>query len=80
MKTLYRYTGPEDGVTVRLIERQTIVQPMSVNTSFAVVIDAPGEVAMFDSFSGLEFAAGAFALLVERFGGVTQAGQVVVVP
>ena len=74
MKTLYRYTGPE-GVTVRLIERKT-VQPMSVDTSFAVAIDVPGEFAAFDTFHSLGFAASAFANMCERFGGVTQVGQV----
>ena len=83
MKTIYKYTAPDRGAKVRLVERQTFVPPATdgmpgtFETSFTVILDVKDGVAMFDNFSDIEFAAGTFATLCDRFGGVTAASQVV---
>lgn len=87
MKTLYRYTDPKGFAKVRLVKRQTFVPPATqgaydggerkTETSFAVILDVTGEFAAFDNFSDIGYAASAFALLCDRFGGVTGPNQVV---
>lgn len=80
MKTLYEYVAPEreGGVKVRLIERMTFVPPAAERRSFAVIVNPPGEPAMFDTFHDIEYAASSFATIIDRFGGVTAPNQVAV--
>jgi hypothetical protein len=82
MKTLYKFTAPHGAAKVRLVERRTLARPSMEKppmerTSFAVILNVKGDVAVFDAFHDIGYAASAFANICDRFGGVTGANQVV---